>query len=78
MVKNLFYSQTTSQLFMLFSSKSDKYSPHETRHLDYITRFTSDIQYIKDEANIVVDTISRTSIYAISTETLSYENITEE
>ena len=30
-------------------SKPDKYSPHENRHLDFISQFTSDIRHITGE-----------------------------
>lgn len=39
-------------------NKLNKYLPCETRHLDYISQFTSDIWYIKSKENIVADALS--------------------
>ena len=39
-------------------SKTER-SPRQSRHLDYISQFTSDIQYLKGELNVVADTMSR-------------------
>ncbi|RUT72671.1 hypothetical protein DLK05_17150, partial [Ancylomarina longa] len=41
------------------SSPSDKYSPRESRQLDYISQFTSDIQHISGANNVVADALSR-------------------
>lgn len=41
------------------SSKSER-SPRQARQLDYISQFTSDIQYVKGINNVVADTLSRT------------------
>nr|VZI41582.1 unnamed protein product [Spirometra erinaceieuropaei] len=43
-------------------SHSDKLSPREIRHLDYISQFTSDIRHIDGSRNEVADTLSRPSI----------------
>ena len=43
-----------------FWSNSKKYSPTETRHLDYLLQFTSDIGHQKGAENIPVDAMSRT------------------
>ena len=59
-------------------TKSDRYSPREIRHLDYISQFTSDIRYIPGNDNTIADTLSRTSIFAIHSPTLSHENIAKE
>ena len=37
---------------------TEKYTPRDTRQLDYISQFTSDIQYIKGSDNIVADTLT--------------------
>lgn len=39
-------------------SKSEK-TPRQSRHLDFISQFTSDIQHIKGSENVVADTLSR-------------------
>nr|CAH8872176.1 unnamed protein product [Trichobilharzia regenti] len=38
---------------------SDRYSPRELRHLDYISQFTSDIQHVSGADNAVADALSR-------------------
>ncbi|BHF84456.1 hypothetical protein SprV_0902760700 [Sparganum proliferum] len=43
-------------------SRSDKLSPREIRHLDYISQFTSDIRHIDRSRNEVADALSRPSI----------------
>ncbi|BHF72618.1 hypothetical protein SprV_0401568600 [Sparganum proliferum] len=43
-------------------SRSDKLSPREIRHLDYISQFTSDIRHIDGSRNEVADALSRPSI----------------
>ncbi|CAH8453126.1 unnamed protein product [Heterobilharzia americana] len=41
------------------SSASDKYSPRESRQLDYISQFTSDIRHISGANNSAADALSR-------------------
>nr|VZI09926.1 unnamed protein product [Spirometra erinaceieuropaei] len=43
-------------------SHSDKLSPREIRHLDYISQFTSDVRHIDESRNEVADALSRPSI----------------
>ncbi|BHF70280.1 hypothetical protein SprV_0301333000 [Sparganum proliferum] len=43
-------------------SRSDKLSPREICHLDYISQFTSDIRHIDGSRNEVADALSRPSI----------------
>ena len=45
-------------LTFALNSKTER-SPRQTRHLEYIAEFTSDIKYIKGKDNIVADTLSR-------------------
>ncbi|TNN10300.1 Retrovirus-related Pol polyprotein from transposon 17.6 [Schistosoma japonicum] len=40
-------------------SSSDKYSPRESRHLDYISQFSTDIRHISGANNVVADALSR-------------------
>ena len=40
-------------------STTDRYSPRESRHLDYITQFTDDIRHISGVRNPVADALSR-------------------
>ena len=39
--------------------QSDRLSPRQTRHLDYISQFTSDIHHIKGSQNSAADALSR-------------------
>ena len=39
-------------------SKPDKYSPCETRHLDFVSQFTNDIRHISGEQNATADALS--------------------
>ena len=48
------------------SVSPDRYSPRETRHLDYISQFTSDIRHFPGTENIVADTLSRVEINALN------------
>ena len=57
---------------------TEKYTPRDTRQLDYISQFTSDIRYIKGSDNIVADTLSRSTIQSIDSENLTFELIAKE
>ena len=48
------------------SSSPTRYSPRETRHLDYISQFTSDIRHIQGKDNPVADALSRMDINALN------------
>nr|VZI51325.1 unnamed protein product [Spirometra erinaceieuropaei] len=45
-------------------SHSDKYSPREISHFDYISRFTTDIRHIDGPKNAVADMLPRPSLSA--------------
>ncbi|CAI2730875.1 unnamed protein product [Schistosoma spindalis] len=47
-------------------TKSDRYSPRECRHLDYISQFTTDLRHIKGESNYVADALSRIQTNAVT------------
>lgn len=42
-----------------FHERKTKCSPRQYRHLDYISQFSTDIQYIAGDKNVVADTLSR-------------------
>ena len=50
----------------LLRSKLDKYSPYETRHLDFISQFTNDIRHITGEQNVAANALSRLPINSLS------------
>ena len=52
------------------SSSPDRYSPRETRQLDFISQFTSDIRHVQGQQNPVADALSRIDINAIHTPTI--------
>ena len=56
-------------------SNSDKYSPRESRHLDFISQFTSDIRQIKGKDNAVADALSRIEINFFSKENFDFKKI---
>ena len=57
---------------------TEKYTSRDTRQLDYISQFTSDIQYIKGSDNIVADTFSRSTIQSVDSVDLTFELIVDE
>ena len=48
------------------SMSTDKYTPRQIRHLDYISQFTMNITHISGCQNSVVDALSRITANAIS------------
>ena len=48
------------------SSSSSRYSPRETRHLDFISQFTSDIRHVHGKDNPVADALSRMDINTLN------------
>ena len=47
-------------LVTAIGSASDRYSPREVRHLDYVGQFISDIRHLPGKDNVVADALSRT------------------
>ena len=52
-------------LTFALSTKTSKLSPRQTRHLDYIAQFTTDIRYTKGLENPVADALSRIEVNAL-------------
>lgn len=44
---------------------TDKYTPRQIRHLDFIAQFTTDIRHIKGNANSVADALSRAPVNSL-------------
>lgn len=53
-------------LIYSFLSNSDRYSPRQVRHLDFISQFTTDIRHVKGDQNPAADALSRIDIQAIN------------
>ena len=49
------------------SSRSDRHSPRQARHLDYIAQFTSTIRHVHGMDNVVADALSRIETNALLT-----------
>ena len=47
------------------ATQSDKYSPRQIRHLDYVSQFTSDIRHVKGANNPAADALSRIGTNAL-------------
>lgn len=52
-------------LIYAIRSRSDRYSPREARHLDYILQFTTDLRHIAGKDNVVADALSRMFVHSI-------------
>ena len=52
-------------LIFALQSQSDRYTPRQFRHLDYISQFTSDIRHVNGTANCVADALSRIEANAL-------------
>ena len=44
-------------LTFAFSTQSSKLTPHQTHHLDFISKFTTDVRHITGSNNLVADTL---------------------
>ena len=51
------------------NTRSDRHSPRQARHLDYISQFTSTIRHVHGLDNVVADTLSRIETNALITGT---------
>ena len=47
------------------SSNSERYTPRQIRHMDFISQFTTNIQHVSGINNPVADALSRVGIYAV-------------
>lgn len=56
-----------------FKQNPDKCSPRQLRHLDYISQFTTSIEYTKGSDNTVADALSRIEIDEISSTVLDFQ-----
>lgn len=56
-------------LIHALNTRSDRHSPRQARHLDYISQFTTVIRHVKGSDNVVADALSRIEINALLTKT---------
>lgn len=54
-----------------FLRNKDSYTPHQLRHMDFISQFTTDIRYIKGVENTPADALSR-NITAVTSSSLDF------
>ena len=52
-------------LVYAFRSVSDRYSPRESRQLDFVSQFTSDVRYLEGTDNVVADALSRCDVNSL-------------
>ena len=52
-------------LTFALSTKLDRHSPRQARHLDYIAQFTSNIRHVQGPENVVADALSRIETNAL-------------
>ncbi|PIK63042.1 hypothetical protein BSL78_00049 [Apostichopus japonicus] len=45
-------------------TSTDRYSPREIRHLDFVSQFTADIRHVSGKDNVVADALSRLGVNA--------------
>ena len=56
----------------------ERLSLRQTRHLAFISEFTTDIRYVKEETNFVADALSRPSVSAIgSASAINHKELSE-
>ena len=48
------------------STHSDRHTPRQIRHLDYISQFTTEIHHISGQSNAVADALSRIELNAVT------------
>lgn len=58
-------------LTFAFRQKSDKISPRQLRHLDFISQFSTDIRFVKGQDNNTADLLSRIA----ACDTIDYERL---
>ena len=52
-------------LIYSLATNSNRYSPRQIRHLDFISQFTTDIRHINGRDNPVADALSRVDVFAV-------------
>ncbi|CAH8493835.1 unnamed protein product [Dicrocoelium dendriticum] len=62
-------------LAFAFRGSSDRFSPREIRHLDYISQFSTDIRHVDAANNVVADAMSRICLHEVSRQKINLEDI---
>ena len=60
--RNFYVATDHKPLTFALATASDKYSPRQAQHLDYIAQFTTDLRHISGPTNSVADALSRNAI----------------
>ena len=56
-------------LTFAFNARTDRYTPRQCRHLDYISQFTTDLRHVRGVDNSVADALSRIEANALLQDT---------
>ena len=67
-IKHFRYFQITNPLSLPFNSRSNRYTPRQCRHFDYISQFTTDLCHVQRVDNSVADALSRIEANALGQE----------
>ena len=60
--RNFFVLTDHKPLTFSMHTRSDKYTPRQTRHLDYILQFTTDIRHVQGRYNTTADALPRLEV----------------
>nr|VZI27511.1 unnamed protein product [Spirometra erinaceieuropaei] len=64
-------------LVFALRASPDRYSPHEIRHLDFISQFSCDIQHVHGKENVVADALSRIEMVSTTTDAIDFTLMAE-
>ena len=59
-------------LIYALSSRPERHSPRQVRHLDFISQFTTDLRHVQGSANAAADALSRLGANALHTDDVSF------
>ena len=65
-------------LTFAFIQKSDKASPRQMRHLDYVSQFSTEIVHMTGPMNITADTLSRINAVSLKADSIDYEAMAQQ
>ena len=64
-LRNFHVATDHKPLTFVLSTASDKYTPRQIRHLDYVAQFTTDIRHVAGLHNPIADALSRNAVYTL-------------